>query len=40
VALRDFKKFDAIIDNAEMTVHEQIEELLSTLMKWGWITST
>jgi len=40
VALRNFKKFDAVIDNTEMTVHEQIEELLSTLMKWGWITST
>ena len=40
VALRNFKKFDAVIDNADMTIKEQNKNLLSVLLEWGWIASS
>ena len=39
VALDNYNEFDITIDNSEMSVEQQNQEVLSTLMKWGWIES-
>lgn len=40
VALDGYHKFDATINNSEMSVEQQNQEVLSILIKWGWIEST
>ena len=37
VALDSYHRFDATINNSEMSVEQQNQEVLSTLIKWGWI---
>ena len=38
-ALDEYDDFDAVIDNESMTVEQQSKELLSVLIKWGWLES-
>ncbi len=40
VALDNYNEFDFVIDNSKMSVEEQNQEVLSTLIRWGWIEST
>ena len=38
-ALDNFKEFDGIIDNSELTVDEQCKKLIDILGEWGWLSS-
>lgn len=40
VALDNYNEFDVVIDNSKMSVEEQNQEVLSTLIQLGWIEST
>jgi|TARA_B100000029_G_scaffold28487_2_gene27627 hypothetical protein len=39
VALKNYGKFDVVIDNTKMTIKEQNEELLAAMLDWGWVES-
>ena len=36
-ALDDYKNFDAVIDNQDMTIHDTNIELIKLLDEWGWL---
>ena len=36
-SLDDCENFDAVIDNANMTIHEACKSLIETLDNWGWL---
>lgn len=38
--LDNFKNYDAVIDNANLSIHESCIELLKILDEWGWIAKT
>lgn len=38
--LNDFEDFDAIIDNANLSIHESCIELLKIIDEWGWVAKT
>ena len=33
----DWSKFDKVIDNQNLTIHQTCEEILKTLIEWEWI---
>lgn len=33
----DLEKFDAVIDNSDMTLSEKNQKVLSYLLQWGWV---
>ena len=37
VDLDNYKNFDAVIDNKNMTIHEKNINLFNILKQWGWV---
>ena len=37
LSLDDCENFDAVIDNADMSIHEAAKKLIETLDNWGWL---